>query len=327
MAIKIVGTTVIDDSRKLSSLSSYGLRGNYDDFHPSSVNTFTGSNIDMNYPVQKYTMTATGSVSVPTFSGIQNNLIGKTTLLIIDRTTSNYDPYFSPTLFQFPSTPSWGSHRYWHVTITVVDSSPVNNLCTAIGYDEPGTASSSFSNFSLSGWDVAQSVNANNGFPEAWARLTFNHDSANNRVTINRGHGTSSAPGTYVNEYANYTGLTGITSVEAQYNVQSQACAFDCTASNYVFGPTPVSDGYNSGTYYTVPSGGGVLQFGWMAQANPNDPPGAQKSDTQADFTSSNPDIRIKIVCNEGTFYSTAEVAPTGLGRLRLYAQIGTIAV
>ena len=68
----------------------------------------------------------------------------------------------------------------------------------------------------------------------------------------------------------------------------------------------PTSDGYNSGTYYTVPISGG-LRFAWMAMANPNSPGGAGSSWVQANMNSSDPDFRIKIVCTQGTFYSTAQ--------------------
>jgi len=163
-----------------------------------------------------------------------------------------------------------------------------------------------FNNFSISGWQTFNSHFAASGFPESWCYLLFKRDDSNNRIIINRAHGTSASPGTYVDEYATYTGLTGITSVEVQYNVASQSCIGDCTASDYVFGPTPASDGYASGTYYTVPNTPGGIRFGWAAQANPNFG-NSNQATTTADISSSNPDFRIKIVCNEGTFYSTAE--------------------
>ena len=59
---------------------------------------------------------------------------------------------------------------------------------------------------------------------------------------------------------------------QVRYNVSGQATSGD-SASSQCFqgsrGPTPVSDGYNSGTYYTL-SGTSTIAFWWMAYANPH---------------------------------------------------------
>ena len=55
--------------------------------------------------------------------------------------------------------------------------------------------------------------------------------------------------------------------------------------------------------------------FGWTAEADSNS---GSDSITTASFNSSDPDLRIKIVCNEGTFYSTADV-----GSLQLFVNFG----
>ena len=301
MAIKSNNNVVIDDTRKIftpgESIWGYpaGMSAKFSDFHPKTVATVS---TDINFAtsnVQKKTLTGN-----TTFT-ISNATVGRTVLFVIDTSTSGYTPTF-PSTVKFPTTPTWSNNRHWHVHLSVVGSEV---RATAVGFDEPGSVTSTFNNFSISGWQTFNSHFAASGFPESWCFLKFSRDDSNNRVIVERGHGTSASPGTYVNEYATYTGLTGITSVEVQYNVASQSCTGDCQVSNYTFGPTPVSDGYASGTYYTVPNTPGGIRFGWTAQANPNSL--VNEATTTADISSSNPDFRIKIVCNEGTFYSTAE--------------------
>jgi len=306
MAVKIIGTTVIDDSR---GIIPNELNGLYTNFHPSQ-NTIT-SNIDFTKPLMKLAMT--GNVTFTT----SNRASGHQATLVLDTSTSGHTPTF-PSEVKFGVTPTWANNRHWIISLTCWDSSTVR--ATAIPYDEPGTQSSTFNNFSLTGWNVYNIHFAGSGFPESWCFVKFSRDDSNNRIIIERAHGDSGVPGTYVDVYATYTGLTGITSVEVQYNVASQSCSGDCTASNYTFGPTPATDGYASGTYYTVPNDPGGIRFGWAAQANPNS---IEEATTQADINSGNPDFRIKIVCNEGTFYSTAE-APGNFIYQRAY--IGTVA-
>ncbi len=306
MAIKQQTTTIIDDTRKVDTTwgeAGYGfpagIKGKFSDLHPKQVDTITTA-IDFNKSVLKIAMT--GAVTF-TYS---NAAAGRMVILNIDTSTSGHTPTF-PSTVKFPTTPTWSNNRHWQVHLTAMSATELR--ATAFGFDEPGSVSSSFANFSLSGatlWDTANYHWANFGWPESWCYLLFIHESGNNRVKITYAWGDSGAPGNYPVQYADYTGLTGITSVEAQYNVQSQSCSGDCSAGNYSWGPLPTNDGYASGTYYTVPTSGG-LRFGWMAMANPNDPGGAGNSLTQAAMNSSNPDFRIKIVCNEGTFYSTAE--------------------
>ena len=319
MAIKSSNFTVIDDTRKIltpgigaNSGDVAGMEGKFSDFHPKTVATVS---TDINFQtsnVQKKTLTGN-----TTFT-ISNATIGRTVLFVIDTSASGYTPTF-PAAIKFPTTPTWSNNRHWHVHMTSVDGTDIR--ATAIGFDEPGSVSSAFNNFNINAWNVRNVHFAGSGFPDSWCFLKFSRDDSNNRVIVERAHGDSGAPGTYVDEYATYTGLTGITSVEVQYNVQSQSCTGDCTVSNYTFGPTPASDGYASGTYYTVPADPGGIRFGWMAQANPN-VNGSGEATTLANFGSSNPDFRIKIVCNEGTFYSTAEV--NEIAGLRQRAYIGT---
>ena len=306
MAIKQQTTTVIDDTRKVFTTygegvwgPTAGMVGKFSDLHPKQVDTITTA-IDFNKSVLKRAMT--GAV---TFT-LSNAAAGRMVILNIDTSTSGHTPTF-PSSVKFPTTPTWSNNRHWQVHLTALSATDIR--ATAFGFDEPGAVSSSFSNFSLAfpiNWRTQDYYFSNVGWPETWCYILFVHESVNNRIKITYAHGDSGAPGSYPVQYANYTGLTGITSVEAQYNVSSQSCAGDCNASNYGWGPMPTSDGYNSGTYYTVPISGG-LRFAWMAMANPNSPGGAGSSWVQANMNSSDPDFRIKIVCTQGTFYSTAQ--------------------
>ena len=125
------------------------------------------------------------------------------------------------------------------------------------------------SSFNTNQWNTTLSANAIVGFPEAWCYISFLVQPNNSRIQVNYAHGTSAAPGTYQNSYVDYAGLSAF---QVRYNATSQARFQDAAGSCFAgaFGATPVQDGYNSGTYYSLNS---QVLFGWMAKANPNQPP------------------------------------------------------
>lgn len=302
MAIKVSGTTVIDNSRILQNITN--TTGIYTNWHPEADTITTV--IDFDKPMMKLAMT--GNV---TFTE-SNKAAGKTCVLILDTSTSAHTPTFSANI-KFPSTPSWSSSRIWIISFTAWDGTTAR--ATALPFSASTGGSGLPSSFSPPGsWDTFQNFNSTAGFPECFAYVQFSHDSANSRIRAYFNSGDSSAPatGTYVDIV--YSGLTNITSIQAQYNVDSQVCTGDCNPSTYGIGPLPTSDGYNSGTYYNLP-----VTFNWTAQANPNSGPAYYNEATvQADFTSANPDFRIKVVCDQGTLYSTCEVtANAGILYLR----------
>lgn len=130
MAFKILGTTVLDDSRVLKNITIAS--ATFNDFHPT-VSTAT-TVIDFNNPVHKVDMT--GSV---TFTE-SNKAEGRTTLLILDTTASNHLPNFSGNVVWVNDfEPGWNAHRFWHVTLICWNSTSV--VASAIGYD--GSAGSS----------------------------------------------------------------------------------------------------------------------------------------------------------------------------------------
>lgn len=293
MAIKIIGTTVIDDTRKVITPR---LTGTFSDFHPDSINTIT-TVIDFEKPIQKLAMS--GNVTFTT----ANRVAGHTVTLLLDTSTSGHTPTF-PSEVKFGVTPTWSNNRHWQITLTCTGTTP-DVRATAIGFDEPGSVTSSFSNWTFggaAGWTANGYGTSGNPWAAVW--VSFKHDAGNNRVIVVQGKGNNNTGSTETTHYANYTGLSGITSVEAQYNVQSQACGGANCSTGYSYGPTPVSDGYNSGTYYTVPNSPSQLFLGWQAVSTSSD---SGSTNVTASMNSLNPDFRIKIVCTEGTFYSTAE--------------------
>jgi len=299
MAIKIVGTTAIDDTRKVITGVSFGtgLNGTYSNFHPSGIDTITTA-IDFHKPIMSLAMT--GNVTFTTTNWAR----GATSTLLLDTSTSGHTPTF-PSEVKFGVTPTWSNNRHWQITFTCTGTSDVR--ATAIGFDEPGAVTSSFSNFSFSGGGAGWTASGYGTSGQPWAAVwvSFQRDDGNNRIKVVRGSGNSNSGSSETTHYANYTGLTRITSVEAQYNVQSQSCTGGNCSTGYSYGPTPVNDGYNSGTYYTVPSAPSQLFLGWQSVSTSSS---SQSTQTSASFNSLNPDFRIKIVCSQGTFYSTAEV-------------------
>ena len=115
-----------------------------------------------------------------------------------------------------------------------------------------------------------------NIFSEAFFFMQFQHLSAQNKIRIGYASGTSASPTTTQFVDYNYVGLSSAT-WQVRYNVTSQTRTQDSVPAQSgcfqgTFGATPVQDGYNSGTYYTL-SGSSTIRFGWMAFANPNVPP------------------------------------------------------
>jgi len=175
--------------------------------------------------------------------------------------------------------------------------------------------------WSMTGWDAEHSYTSSLGIVEAWAYVMFYRDDTNNRVVINWADGDSGNAATVYTGYVNYSNLGTITSIEAQYNVQSQACQSHCATMGTNGLPnngsyTPTLFGYSSGSYYTVPSSGG-LKFEWLAQSNPNTSTAGRITGGFNFTLGTNPDFRIKIVSSAGTFYSVTEISNTNIN---LYA-------
>ena len=142
-----------------------------------------------------------------------------------------------------------------------------------------GTANTSIdSSWTMNSFNANRNIfTGNNIFSEAFAYVYFsrvNSGTYANTIRVTYGSGTSANYATQYNEFINYTNL-GSATWTARYNVVSMATSGDASNpschGSYTAGPTPVSDGYNSGTFYTIPAAG-FLQFWWLARANPNTP-------------------------------------------------------
>ena len=308
MAIKIGGTTVINNSRELAAIN--GMDGTYTSFHPN-VFAISGTAIDLSQTMLSKTLSA-----ATTFTYL-NSGVGRTAVLLLDISTSNHVPTF-PGDFSFQATPTWSGNRYWVITIVCFSATDIQ--ATAVGYNSTPAAPALPSSFTIPDWDHIQAMTGTFGaLASTFAIVSFNYDAANNRIAVRHLGGDSTATAPVYHTYIDTSGCTNITSIQAQYNVQSQACSGYCTASGYSFGPTPVSDGYNSGTYYSVPNSPGGLQFGWAAKTN-----GAGITTTSFSLNTADPDFRIKVVCDEGTLYSTCEFTQ-GSGSLMAETYAGAI--
>lgn len=328
MAIKLAGTTVINDSRVIGTSNgdeTFFEDVFFTDFHPDVIpipssgaipigDADSGTASTQGYAAFTFAMTQNLQFSVAPAGAFSAGQIGSHFTIYLDRAAAGYTPTFI-SQFSFTSTPTWSSDRYWTISGVIWPDGVAR--CTAVPFDAVSAPSSSFSNF-LDGlgnqWDN-QANSWGTGTPWAAASISFLHDAANNRVSVTYGSGDSRNGSTQSTTYANYTGLTGISSVEVQYNPGTQSCTGSNCGSNsgQSYGPLPTDDGKAAGTYYSCASSQAF--FGWSAEV---DSSSGIDSHTYATFNSSDPDFRIKIVCNEGTFYSTANV-----GGLSLFCNYG----
>ena len=289
MAIKVSNVTAIDDSRGFFPNSVTGL---YSNLHPTA-NVNTTSTINFNNPVQSITMSSNTTYSTTSLAQ------GKQLTVHLDRSATGYTPTFGSEVIFAGGTPSWSNRRYWLISFTCWNSTTIR--ATALGFDAPGTQSSTFtSSWNLNTWDTRE-YDFGTSFEQAWCWVRFQHVSASNKVLVEWASGNTQAMATTYSADLDYTGMTSISSVEAQYNGTFSTSG---TTNQATYGPRPQDDGYTSGTYYSVPSGSGYRTFGWMAANNPN-----FNSDSEVSGSFTSPAFRVKLVANEGTFYSTASVS------------------
>tara|TARA_R110000823_G_scaffold70784_7_gene163244 strand:+ start:7652 stop:8578 length:927 start_codon:yes stop_codon:yes gene_type:complete len=290
MAIKIGYATVVNDSRQLAYITD--MDGTYTSFHPN-VEAVSGTSLDLSQTMLSKTIAA------PTTFTYLNAQTGRTSVFLLDISTSNHVPTF-PGDFSFQATPTWSGNRYW--IISIVCFAPTEIQATAVGYDTVPAAPALPASFSISGWSHINSRTAGGGIAtEAFAKVAFSNDVSNNRIDVAFSGGTNAAIATIYHTYISTSGLTNITSMQAQYNVQTQSVTGNTSAGGYTFGPLPTSDGYTSGTYYNAP-----VTFGWAAKSSVGGS-GNQITQTTFSLNTADPDFRIKVVCDQGTLYSTCE--------------------
>ena len=133
MAIKVGGTTVINNSRGVEGMS--GIQGSYDDFHPTVVPISTVLN--MLSPCMSVTLSA-----ATTFTAT-NIQAGRVALLLLDVSSSGHLPTW-PASIQWPGNgtePDWDATgiQTWVVCFTCWDNSTIR--ATATGWGDAQTAS------------------------------------------------------------------------------------------------------------------------------------------------------------------------------------------
>lgn len=310
MAIKVgVGGTpynaILDD---LTALPATLRDSNYTQLQPTLYDN-NPSTWDFGYPIWY-----TDDVSAVNYS-YTNESPGEAIVIHLDESTTSrvFDGYTPSSVLWMTDYGFAANGGDWTVIKNCWQASyPADVIrAYAVSYTVPSAPSSTMdSSISLTGWDT--STNSYGTGNNVWAdvSISFQHDTANNRIAVTYTYGDSINGSTQTTSYVNYSNLTGISSVQAEYNLGSgsQSTTGENTSSGvYPWGPRPDEDGYNDGTYYTIPTSG-VLFWGWQARTYSGD---NLATTTSADFSGSDPDIRIKLVCNEGTFYATAEV-PAG---------------
>jgi hypothetical protein len=125
MAIRINGTTVISDSRKLENIVD--CTGTFEDFHSTPVTIV--DNINFTNPMMSLTMS--GNVTF-TESGIAE---GRTCTLLLDTSSNTHTPTFSSTINWPDNTePTWGDYQRWMITFHAVSATEVR--ANAVGYTE-----------------------------------------------------------------------------------------------------------------------------------------------------------------------------------------------
>ena len=135
MAIKIAGSTVINNSRGVQNMG--GIEGNYTNFH--GVVTAIANNLDMSKPVMSRTLTA-----ATTFTA-SNLATGKVCLLMLDIGSSQYIPTW-PASIKWPgdgTEPDWDATGVtkWLVCLTCWDNTTIRATATGWGTGATQTAS------------------------------------------------------------------------------------------------------------------------------------------------------------------------------------------
>lgn len=113
MAIKISGTTVIDNSRALVDVVN--ISGTYNDFAPN-VSVIT-TQLDFAKPLM--TLTMSGNVTF-TATGF---LTGRVAMLRLDTSASAHTPSFPASIEFSPGTPTWSNSRYWNIAFICTSGS------------------------------------------------------------------------------------------------------------------------------------------------------------------------------------------------------------
>lgn len=239
MAIKVVSTTVVDDSRKFDVL---GASGKYDDLRaqPYTVSTV----LDFNRPFLNKVMTAN-----TTFTE-SNKAIGKAAIFTLDRGSAGHTPTFSGNIEWVNDTvPTWTNNRYWTIGLVCWGSTTVRAVASGVGsvggpapsetITLSGTTSSP--NYYLGEATVPNSVFAGiktKSDGTIWGALNSADD-----LQFNSGsewcNVTPSSPGSYYIRCTVYSGTIDAISSDntGTWEPMNNAYVWGCTATNTDRGP------------------------------------------------------------------------------------------
>lgn len=123
MALKISGTEVFTNSREL--VNTTGIDGRYTALHPT-INPVPVSSgvyaIDFNYSV--HNLVLAGNVAFQNSQPVSNVLNGKSTIILLDRSTNGHSVDFSIDFGAPNSTnnwvggePDWTTYRFWVISL------------------------------------------------------------------------------------------------------------------------------------------------------------------------------------------------------------------
>jgi len=128
MAIKVSGTTVIDNSRNFINIED--TTGFYGALHPDYASQSSSGSITINSNIPCLGLTLSNNLTI---SNMTNKTAGKQVVLLTDVSSSGYDITWGST-FEFvnDTEPDWTTARYWLIGLTVWNSSVT--LVTATSY-------------------------------------------------------------------------------------------------------------------------------------------------------------------------------------------------
>lgn len=125
MAIKVSGTTVIDNSRKFENITSTDSMV-FSDFYPNASTITTTINFTTPFMFCGLTGNTTFSLS--------GAVEGKSAVLCLDLSTTPHAPTF-PSEFNWANgtEPTWANYRRWQIHMIVLSNTRVD--CTAFGFN------------------------------------------------------------------------------------------------------------------------------------------------------------------------------------------------
>jgi hypothetical protein len=133
MAIKIIGTTVIDDSQNFKAIA--GAVGEYGDFQPITANASSASGT-VAIPMNAWNyINYTSVVGDITFS-LSSLAAGRSLTIFVDSSSSGHDQGFTVTggTVLYPGNePDWTTARYWLHRITCWSSDTVTVVSQSWG--------------------------------------------------------------------------------------------------------------------------------------------------------------------------------------------------